>query len=143
MKINQRGIDLIKKFEGLYLKPYYCPANLKTIGYGHVILPHENFDDGITEDEAEDILKRDLTKFENGLRRLINAPINSNQFSSLCSFSFNLGLGAFQRSTLRMVVNRGEHDRVREQLMRWNRAGGKVLKGLTKRRKAEADLYEL
>jgi len=137
MRVSPRGIALIKKYEGLRLKAYYCSANVLTIGYGSTG-KHVSPGMVITKEEAEDLLRKDLIRFELGVSNLC-PRVNQNQFDALVSFAFNLGLGALQRSTLRMKVNRG--DEVAGEFMKWVRGGGRILPGLVKRREAEAALY--
>lgn len=138
MKLNTEGLALIKKFEGCKLKAYKCAAGVWTIGYGHTKDVKEG--DIITKVQAEDFLSQDLEAFEKGLRRMLIVQLNTNQFSALISFAFNVGLGNLQRSTLLRKVNTKASDAA-EAFLPWNKAGGKVLKGLTERRKAERELY--
>ena len=139
--ITQNGIDLIKRFEGFSRTVYFCPAGYPTIGYGHVVKPHEDFSAGIDEAQAEELLRQDAAIAEQAVLRLINVPLTDCQFDALVSFTYNLGGGALQRSTLRRKINREEHTDVPGQFMRWVWAGGRKLKGLIRRREAEADLY--
>lgn len=139
MRISPKGIALIKKWEGLRLKAYYCSANVLTIGWGSTG-KHVTPDMVITEKEAEELLKKDLFRFEIGVKNLC-PRVNQNQFDALVSFAFNLGLGALQRSTLRMKVNRGEYDHVPAEFKKWVRGGGRILPGLVKRREEEAKLF--
>jgi len=141
--ITQEGLDLIKRFEGFSPTIYTCPAGYPTIGYGHVVRGDERdrFADGIDEGEARDLLQRDVRWAERGVLRLIDVPLTDGQFDALVSFTFNLGTGALQRSTLRRKVNREEHDKVPSEFMRWVWADGRRLRGLVLRRKAEAELY--
>lgn len=141
--ITQDGLDLIKRFEGFSPTVYICPAGYPTIGYGHLVRDHEQdqYQQGITEQEAEDLLRRDVQVAERAVLRLIDVPLTDGQYDALVSFTFNLGPGALQRSTLRRKVNREEHAEVPAQLMRWVWAGGKRLKGLVRRRESEAILY--
>ena len=104
--INQAGLNLIKYFESYKQFPYICPAGYLTIGYGHVIKPNETFENGISPEAAEALLKEDVENAECAVIRLIVVPLTDNQFSALVSFTFNLGGGALQRSTLRMKINR-------------------------------------
>jgi lysozyme len=145
MKINEKGIKLLHDFEGLKLEAYLCPAKIWTIGYGNT-----RYEDGspvkqgdkITKERAESLFLNILAVFERGVLLRVKKPINSNQFSALVSFSYNLGLGNFGSSTLLRLVNENPNDpEIRNQFMRWNRAKGQVMAGLTRRRKAEADLY--
>lgn len=139
--ITQNGIDLIKRFEGFSRTVYFCPAGYPTIGYGHVVKPHEDFSAGIDEARAEELLRQDAQIAERAVLRLINVPLTDGQFDALVSFTYNLGGGALQRSTLRRKINREEHADVPEQFMRWIWAGGRKLKGLVRRRAAETQFY--
>jgi lysozyme len=139
--ISDKGIDIIKRFEGFSPTVYFCPAGYPTIGYGHVVLDHEDFSKGVSKRQAETLLKKDAQIAERAVLRLISVPLTDGQFDALVSFTYNLGGGALQRSTLRHVINRGDHHDVPRQLMRWVWAGGKKLNGLIRRRKAEVDLY--
>ena len=139
--ITQNGIDLIKRFEGFSRTVYFCPAGYPTIGYGHVVKPHEDFSAGIDEAQAEELLRQDAVIAERAVLRLINVPLTDGQFDALVSFTYNLGGGALQRSTMRRKINREEHADVPEQFMRWVWAGGRKLKGLVRRREAESRLY--
>lgn len=133
--ITQDGIDLIKRFEGFSSTVYICPAGYPTIGYGHLVRSGESFNE-ISETEAEELLCRDVESAERAVLRLVNVPLTDGQFDALVSFTFNLGSGAFQRSTLRRKVNRQAHAEVPAQLMRWVWAGGRKLNGLIRREKA-------
>lgn len=139
--ITQDGIDLIKRFEGFSATVYICPAGYPTIGYGHLVREAERYEQGITEAEAEDLLRRDVHEAESAVLRLIDVPLTDGQFDALVSFTFNLGAGALQRSTLRRKVNRQAHSEVPEQFMRWAWAGGRKLDGLIRRRECEALIY--
>lgn len=139
--ITQQGIDLIKHFEGFSPTVYMCPAGLPTIGYGHLLKEGESYI-SITEDEAEELLRHDVQVAEKAVLRLINVPLTDGQFDALVSFTFNLGSGSLQSSTLRRVVNRRDHREVPTQLKRWVWSGGKKLKGLKLRRDAESILYK-
>jgi len=141
--ITQDGLDLIKRFEGFSPTIYICPAGYPTIGYGHLVRDHEQdrYQQGITEQEAEDLLRRDVKVAERAVLRLIDVPLTDGQYDALVSFTFNLGAGALQRSTLRRKVNREEHADVPAQLRRWVWAAGRKLKGLIRRRNAEARFY--
>jgi len=141
--ITQDGLDLICRFEGFSPIIYLCPAGYPTIGYGHLITESnkERFLDGIDELEALDLLKTDVQKAEQVVLRLINVPLTDGQFDALVSFTFNLGGGALQRSTLRRKVNRGEHSAVPAEFMKWVWAGGRKQKGLVKRRNSEMNFY--
>lgn len=140
MKISQKGIDLIKSFEGLELKAYKDSVGVWTWGYGSTG-PHITPDKVGTKEEAEQLLKKDLERFEKGVSDLVKVPLNQNQFDALCSFSFNLGLGNLKSSTLLKKLNVKDYLGASKEFERWNRAGGKVLNGLTRRRIAERDLF--
>jgi GH24 family phage-related lysozyme (muramidase) len=137
--ITQAGIDLIKRFEGFSPAVYICPAGYPTIGYGHVMKPQEReqFAGGITTEQAETLLRQDLQTAERAVLRIINVPLTDGQFDALVSFTFNLGAGALQRSTLRRKVNRGDHAAVPAEFRKWVWAGGRKLEGLVRRRDAE------
>ena len=141
--ITDDGLGLIKRFEGFSPTIYLCPAGYLTIGFGHVVLPGEQsrFDGGILREEAAELLRRDVRIAESAVLRLIASPLADGQFDALVSFTFNLGAGALQRSSLRKKVNRGEHESVPTELMKWVWAAGKRLPGLVLRRKAEVSLY--
>lgn len=137
--INQAGIDLTKEFEGLRLKAYLCPSKIWTIGRGHTRTAKPDM--VITEEEADNLLASDLAMFENAISRLVTVPINDNEFSALVCFTFNVGVSNFEKSTLLKLLNRGWYEQVPAQLMRWNKANGEVLGGLSRRRAAEAKLW--
>lgn len=139
-KTNQEGVELIKYYEGFSAKPYLCAAGFPTIGYGHLIKKGEKFGI-ISMAEAEELLRQDMASAERSVLRLIERPLTDNQFAALVSFTFNLGGGALQASTLRRKVNAGLDSEVPEQFMRWIYAGGRKLKGLERRRGAEAEVY--
>ena len=139
MKISNKGIDLIKHFEGCETEAYLCPAGVPTIGYGHI--KGVQMGDVITGAQAEEMLVEELTEYENYIHDCVTAPLNQNQFDAMVSWVFNLGVGNLKSSTLLKTLNIGNYRGVPEQIMRWNKAGGKVLEGLTRRRQAEADLF--
>jgi len=139
MKTGKAGIELIKSFEGLHLKAYLCPANKWTIGYGHTFFAEEGME--ITEERAEDLLRFDLEYFEESVALLLTVPVRQNQFDALVSFTFNLGVGALKRSTLLRKLNANDDYGAAQEFLRWNKAGGKVLDGLIRRRKAEKELF--
>jgi lysozyme len=157
VKISEAGIQLIKSFEGCHNTPYRCPAALWTIGYGHVLYPDqarlktpERALYGIKDehnrtfeyDEIDSILEKDLQRFEAGVLRLCPASADSqSQFDAIVSFSFNVGLGNLQSSTLRMQYNRGDIEGAADEFLKWTKASGKVLKGLVRRREAERALF--
>lgn len=141
--VTQDGLQLIKRFEGFSPTIYRCPAGWPTVGFGHLVRDGERarFSSGISEDEAEDLLRRDVGIAERAVLRLIRVPLTDGQFGALTSFTFNLGAGSLQRSTLRRKVNREEHAAAPAEFRRWVWAGGRKLKGLVRRREAEAALY--
>jgi lysozyme len=143
MQTSDIGLALIQRFEGFSPTPYLCPAGIRTIGYGHVIQPWEKAALRVVDEDAASLLLRaDVADAERAVHRFIAASLSQSQFDALVSFTFNLGAGALQRSTLRRVINRGEHDAVPRELMRWVWAGGRKLTGLARRRAAEAALYQ-
>ena len=140
MKISQEGLALIKKFEGCELKAYHCAAGVPTIGYGstHGV----TMDMEITQEEADELLMDDVHKFEEAVTRAVKVPLEQNQYDALVSWTFNLGPSNLSSSTMLRVLNEGNYDEVPAQIKRWNKAGGKVLQGLIRRREAEALLFE-
>lgn len=138
-QVNDAGIALIKDFESLHLTPYLCPANIWTIGYGHTRTVRAGM--RLTPGQADQLLDDDLRIAERSVARLVQVPLSDNQFAALASFVFNVGTANFERSTLLRLLNRGWYEQVPAQLMRWNRASGEVLGGLSRRRAAEAKLW--
>jgi lysozyme len=140
-----KGIPIIRKFEGLKLRAYLCPAGVWTIGYGSTFFENGSKvqeGDKITLDRADRLLFFVVTKFENEVKKIVKSEINENQLGALTSFAFNVGAGNLAKSTLLKKVNANPNDAtIRDEFMRWTKAGGKVLNGLVTRRKAEADLY--
>jgi len=139
MTTSPNGIALIKRFEGLRLKPYLCPAGIATVGYGHTYLVNIN-DPAITEEEADRLLAQDIKLYEKAVNEMVKVPINQNMFDSLISFAFNLGTGALRGSTLMKKLNSGKP--CAEEFDRWIFAAGKALPGLVRRRAAERRLFE-
>ena len=143
--INERGIEMVKSFEGISLKPYLCPANVWTVGYGATRSrtggPIDPDMEPISETEAEALLLRDLESSQGWVSRLIKTALTENQYSALTSFTFNVGAGALQRSTLRMKLNRGEVQNAADEFPKWRIAGGRILAGLVRRRAAERALF--
>jgi len=147
MKISKKGIDLIKKYEGFRNHPYRCAADVATIGYGTTFYPDgtpvKMTDKPVTMVDALQILYTVIDGFEKGVWDAVSSVcLEQNQFDALVSFAYNVGLGAFKNSTLlkRVLVNPNDED-IKYQFSRWNKAGGRVLKGLKKRRNEEAWLY--
>lgn len=140
-----KGTAIIRKFEGLKLQAYLCPAGVWTIGYGSTF--YENGSkveqgDKITIERADRLLFEMVKRFELGVKRVVKSNINENQLGALTSFAFNVGVSALQKSTLLKKVNANPNDpTIKNEFMRWTKAGGKVLNGLVRRREAEADLY--
>jgi lysozyme len=141
MKLSEKGRALLIELEGKRNHIYEDVAGLKTIGVGHLLKPGEDMTD-LTDEQVDELLTKDLEIFERLVFGAVIAKINQAQFDALVIFAFNVGAGAFLKSTLRQVINRSEFDQVPYQLMRWNKAGGKVVAGLTNRRKAEIKLWE-
>ncbi|WP_179038247.1 lysozyme [Limnobaculum xujianqingii] len=142
MITSQKGIDLIKQFEGLELKAYPDPATGGkpwTIGYGHTEDVKQG--DKISELEAEEFLKDDLKLFEAEVSRLVKVSINQNQFDALVSFAFNLGSNALKGSTLLKRLNEGNFHSAADQFTRWVYANNKFMQGLYNRRQAERELF--
>lgn len=139
MKINNKGLELIKKYEGCRLLAYKCPAGVWTIGYGHT----QDVKSGmaITKVDAERLLLQDLKRFEEGVEALVKVPLTSNQFSALVSFAFNCGLAALRSSTLLKKLNVGDLNGAAREILRWDKVNKKPVEGLTKRRKEEQKLF--
>ena len=146
MKLNKEGYDLIKLFEGLRLKPYLCSAKVPTIAYGSTFYENNKkvlmSDPPITKQRADDLLKLNADRFAAKVVNLVKKPITQNQLNALTSFAYNLGSGALASSTLLKKVNVNPNDlTIKAEFLRWNKANGVALKGLTNRRIKEADLY--
>lgn len=146
IKASQKGLDLIKRFEGLELKPYKCPAGIPTIGYGNTYYPSGSkvklTDPAITKEKAEELLKFLLGSYEKSVDSFCRDDISQNQFDALVSFAYNCGVNSLKSSTLLKKVNANPNDpTIKAEFLKWNKASGRVLTGLTKRRQAEADLY--
>jgi GH24 family phage-related lysozyme (muramidase) len=138
-RINARGLQILKSFEGLSLTAYQDSVGVWTIGYGTTsgVTPGMV----ITEAEAEALLRRDLNRFERAVADLVTVPLNSDQFSALVSFTYNVGEGALADSTLLSLLNQKDYQGAADQFLRWNVAGAQVLPGLTRRRQAERALF--
>ena len=139
MRTSPKGISLIKSFEGLRLKSYQDSVGVWTIGYGATrgICPGMT----ITNEQAERMLMNDIARFEPELDRLAKVPLSQNQWNALMSFVYNLGAANLGSSTLLKLLNAGDYAGAAEQFPRWNKAGGQVLAGLTKRRAAERAMF--
>jgi len=164
-RVDPRAIALIKRFESLHdgdlseigLQPKMDPVGIWTAGYGHALRDPDTgqflqgandraaalalVHGGLTEAQADDLLERDLEQFSDGVSRRVTAPLSSSEFGALVSFAFNVGLGNFKGSTLLRLLNAGDFKGAADQFARWNRAGGKILPGLVKRRYAERTLF--
>lgn len=157
MPVSKKALAMIRHHEGVRTKPYQCPAKLWTIGVGHVIDPNHGklkieeraglpcppgWNRTFTMEEVDAILAKDLERFERGVLKFCPAAgTRQGWLDALVSFSFNVGLGTLQRSTLRQKFNRGDTAGAAEELMKYTKAGGKVLKGLVNRRKDEQALF--
>lgn len=139
MNISQEGIALIQKFEGCRLESYRCSADVPTIGFGHT----RGVSDGDTcsQEEADNLLKEDLKEFEGYVNSLVDTDLTQNEFDALVAWTFNLGPTNLKSSTLLEQLNSGEKEDAPHQIKRWNKAGGKVLDGLVRRREAESLLF--
>lgn len=131
------AIEIIKHFEGCKLERYICPAGVPTIGYGHT----KNVPEKITMKEANKLLKQDMQHFYDVVDKYVTRDITDNQRDALCSFCYNVGQGNFTRSTLLRLLNKGDILGAANEFPKWRRAGGKILKGLVRRRKAERELF--
>lgn len=142
----QKGIAIIKKYEGFSAKPYLCPAGIPTIGYGNTYYPDGHTikltDAPITEAKATEILMGILNKYEGAVNRYAQKPINQNQFDALVSFTYNVGMENLRTSTLMKKLNINPSDpTIKDEFLKWTRSNGVVLAGLKKRRAEEAQLY--
>jgi len=134
------GLQLLKHFEGLRLTAYLDAVNVLTIGYGSTG-GHVQKGMQISEKEAEDLLKRDLVRFEKAVQDLVKVPLTEPQYDALVSLAFNIGTGAFASSTLLKKLNAKDYAGAANEILRWDKAGGRTLEGLTRRRVAERDLF--
>ena len=141
MNTSKLGLNLIKGFEGFRARAYVCPAGVLTIGYGHTgkdVKPGMT----ITEPRGVELLAQDVGRFERAVERLVKVPLAQNQFDALVSFTYNVGEGNLQSSTLLKKLNAKDYSGAAAQFDRWNRGGGKVLTGLVRRRAAERKMFE-
>lgn len=146
MKLNDKGYDLIKRFEGYSDRPYKCPAGISTIGYGNTYYPNGTkvkiTDKQITREYANEILAHTADEFAADVLKLVKSKITVNQLNALTSFAYNVGVANLQKSTLLKLVNLNPNDAmIAKEFLKWNKAAGKELKGLTNRRIAESALY--
>ena len=140
--ITQRGLDFIKQFEAFSEYFYYCPANKKTIGYGHVVLPSEQIEEPLSEEDGEILLRKDVGKAERAVLRNTKVPLTDGQYDALVSMTFNAGGGAYQRSQIRMRVNRGDFEEAAEWFPRsFITANGRIVHGLIRRRLDEREMF--
>ena len=140
MKISQEGLSLIKKFEGCELEAYKCAAGVWTIGYGSTKGVKEG--DTLTKEETDNLLLHEMDEYEGYVLEAVEMPLSQHQFDAIVSWTFNLGPSNLKASTMLKVLNKGEYEDVPAQIKRWNKAGGKVLEGLVRRREAEALLFQ-
>ena len=140
MNISQEGLSLIKKFEGCELEAYQCAAGVWTIGYGSTKDVKEG--DTLTQKEADNLLLHEMQEYEGYIKELIKVPLKQNQFDALVSWVFNLGPANLKASTMLKFLNAGDYHLIPSQIKRWNKANGKVLEGLIRRREAEALMFE-
>ena len=144
MKMSRNGLDLLKDFEGLKLRAYLDPVGIWTVGYGHTSAagpPAVTPGLVITQGEADEILKRDMAQYEDGVRKYVKAALTQGQFDALVDFAYNAGVGALDKSTLLKRVNAGKFDEVPAEFMKWTKGGGRELPGLVRRRRAETKLW--
>jgi len=141
MRINQEGIDFIKKKEGIRLSAYADTGGKMTIGYGHLIKPGETFPAKITLEKAEEILRKDLVSVEQTINKCVERRIDQNQFNALCSLCFNIGNNAFAKSTLVKLLNEDKILKTAQEFMKWDYVNGKESPGLLARRKDESALF--
>jgi lysozyme len=141
MQISTAALELIERSEGFRSKTYFDIAGFPTIGYGHRLEPHESFPDGITETEAEVILRWDVRQAELEVSRLVKAPLTQGQFDALVDFVFNLGASRLASSTLLLELNAGRYDAAALELLRWDHASEHEVAALKARREAEYKLW--
>ena len=146
MIVSKNGLDIIKEFESFRAKPYLCPSGIPTIGYGSTYYPDGKKvtlqDKEITEQKAFKILEFIANKdFGSNINKVVKVPLNQNQFDALVSFVYNIGSGNFEKSTLLKKVNQSDFIGASLEFEKWNKANGKILNGLTKRRLAEKELF--
>jgi len=139
MKTSEEGRALIKKFEGCELEAYQCSANVWTIGYGHTQGIKEG--DVCTQEDADRMLEEDLEEFEGYVQEAVNVPLEQHEFDALVAWTYNLGPSNLRSSTMLKRLNDSNFDQVPSEMRRWNKAGGKVLDGLVRRREAESLLF--
>lgn len=144
MAISERGLDLIRKFEGFEERAYVCPGGAMTIGYGHVIKPGEPYSQQgytISGRSAMEVLDADCDIAENAINQLVKVPLTQNQFDALVSLVYNIGVGAFSKSTMLAKINARDYQSAADEFHRWNKSKGKVMAGLRNRREQESRLF--
>lgn len=145
MKVNKEGIDMMHHFEGCKLEAYQCSAKVWTIGWGNTYYQDKKSvkqGDKITQEQADELFEMIMNEFSIMVRKVLKKEISENRFSAIVCFAYNVGMGNLKASTLLKKVNINPDDpTIPSEFLRWNKAGGKVLNGLTRRRQAEADLY--
>ncbi|WP_407214072.1 lysozyme [Enterobacter hormaechei] len=144
MQTSEKGIALIKQFEGCKLTAYQDSVGVWTIGYGWTKpVDGKPIRAGMTikQETAERLLKTGLVSYENDVSRLVKVDLTQGQFDALVSFTYNLGARSLSTSTLLRKLNAGDYAGAADEFLRWNKAGGKVLNGLTRRREAERALF--
>ena len=154
MQMSENGLELLTQWEGFKLTMYKDSAGLPTIGVGHLLTKSElssgkitingvpvKYANGLTEQQVTDLLAQDVKPASSAVNSGVKVPLKQNQFDALCSFTFNVGVAAFTGSTLLKVLNQKQYDQVPTQLLRWTRAGGKVVQGLVNRRNNEIKLW--
>jgi len=139
MKLGEKGTEILKYFEGCKLTAYQDSVGVWTIGYGHTKGVYNGMT--ITQDEAEQMLLTELEEYEGYIESMVTVPLTQNQFDALVVWIYNLGPTNFRNSTLLKELNAGNYNAAGQEITRWNKAGGKVLAGLVKRREAEAELF--
>jgi lysozyme len=154
MQMSSHGLDLLQQWEGFKLQVYKDSAGLPTIGVGHLLTKSElssgkiningvpvKYADGLTTQQVNDLLAQDVQPAATAVNNGVKVALNQNQFDTLVSFTFNVGVGAFASSTLLKLLNQGQYEQVPTQLLRWTRAGGQVVQGLVNRRNNEIKLW--
>ena len=143
LQIGKKGLTLIQSFEGYRNKAYKCPAGVWTIGFGSTRVNGKPITEGMkcTKAQATEWMKSDLDKFEDAVNDLVDVKITQNQFDAIVSFTNNCGVGSLQKSTLLKKVNAKDFLGAADEFLKWNKANGVVLKGLTRRRVAERKLF--
>jgi lysozyme len=145
MRVNDKALEIIKAFEGFSSVPYLDPIGIATIGFGsiwdingdRITMRHVP----INNDEATELLRKEVHHVEAAIKKLISAELTENMFSAIGSLTYNIGTGNLQRSTLRIKINRGKYLDAADEFPKWRRAGGKILKGLVRRRAVERTLF--